>query len=89
MFLVPDGGKAEFDGNAVMGSAVDLGKFVVSAGQADPESLDFAEPSFALSLGDPSYEIIANINNALSLCRVRPVHRAAQTGVLMNQCHLA
>jgi hypothetical protein len=43
------------------------GDFVVGAGQADLESLDFAEPSFAFGLGDPGDEVVADVSDTLPL----------------------
>src|SRR5690348_3779233 len=76
------GGWKVHDGGPV--SAVDLGDFVVGAGQAELESFDFAEPSFAFGLGDPGDEVVADVNDSLPLSRIWPVHRAAQAGVLVD-----
>src|SRR5262249_44717262 len=76
------GGWKVGDGGPV--TAVDLGEFVVGAGQADLESFDFAEPSFAFGLGDPSDEVVADLHDSLPLNRIWPVHRAAQAGVLVD-----
>ena len=65
-------------------AAVDLGEFVVGAGQADLESFDFAEPSFAVGLGDPGDEVVADLCDSLPLGGVWPVHRAAHAGVLVD-----
>lgn len=70
------GGWKVHDGSPV--TAVDLGEFVVGAGQADLESFDFAEPSFAFGLGDPGAEVVADLRDSLPLSRIWPVHRAAQ-----------
>jgi hypothetical protein len=44
------GREAEIDELATA-VAVDLGEFVVGAGEADLESFDFAEPAFAFGFG--------------------------------------
>ncbi|WP_158309661.1 hypothetical protein [Saccharopolyspora spinosa] len=41
-------GHAEVDGHGACGHFVELGEFLFGSGEADFESLDFAEPSFAL-----------------------------------------
>src|SRR5271170_6041327 len=43
---------SQVDRAVVSGAAVDLGEFVAGAGEADLESLDFAEPAFTLGFGD-------------------------------------
>ena len=66
------GGWKVYHGGPV--TAVDLGEFVVGTGQADPESFDFAEPSFAFGLGDPGDEVVADLNDSLPLSGIWPVH---------------
>ena len=46
------------------GAAVDLGELVLGAGEADLESLDLAEPAFALGLGDAGQEVVADLGDA-------------------------
>jgi len=45
-----EGGGFEVDGEAI--SCVDLGEFVFDSGEADLESLDFAEPAMKFGLVD-------------------------------------
>src|SRR5207244_7593777 len=66
------------------GAAVDLGEFVLGAGEADFESLDFAGPAFALGFGDAVEEVAADLGDARPLARVRPVHAAPQAAMLVN-----
>jgi hypothetical protein len=47
-----EGGQAEVDGGGLAGSVVELGEFVLGAGEADLEAFDLAEPAFVLGLGD-------------------------------------
>jgi hypothetical protein len=49
---VAEGGQAEVDGGGPAGPLVELGEFLLRAGEADFEALDFAEPAFLLGLGD-------------------------------------
>lgn len=74
--LVTGGGGWQVDhgGGAAV---VDLGEFVVGAGQADLETFDLAEPSFAFGFGDPGDEVVADIGDSLPLSGVRSVHRAS------------
>jgi hypothetical protein len=62
------GGDAEVD---VLGSAgggqVGLGELVVGGGEADLESLGFADPAFALGFGDASQEVVADLFEAVPL----------------------
>ena len=76
------GGWKVHDGGPV--SAVDLGDFVVGAGQAELESFDFAEPSFAFGLGDAVEQVGADLLEAVPLGGVRPQERAPDTCVFMD-----
>ena len=42
-----DGGDSEIDHGVGASTLVDLGEFVLGAGEADLKSFDFAEPAFA------------------------------------------
>jgi hypothetical protein len=49
------------------GAAVDLGEFVLGAGEADLESFGLAEPSFAVGFGDAGGEVVADLSDAVPL----------------------
>jgi hypothetical protein len=61
-----------------------LGELVLGAGEADPEPLDFAQPTLALGLSDAQQQIVADLGDARSLCGIWPVHAASQAAVLVN-----
>jgi hypothetical protein len=46
---------------------VDLGEFVLGAGEADLESFGFAEPAFAVGFGDAGDEVVADLGDAVAL----------------------
>jgi hypothetical protein len=50
----------------------DLGELVLGAGEADLESLDLAEPAFALGLGDAVVQVGAYLLKAVALAGRRP-----------------
>jgi hypothetical protein len=79
-----ESGHSEVDGSRGVGALVDLGEFVGGAGEADAESFDFAEPSFAFGLGDPGEEVVADLDDSLPLRRIRPVRRASQAGMFVD-----
>ncbi|MGK2879626.1 MAG: hypothetical protein ACSLE6_02110 [Mycobacterium sp.] len=70
------------DGEAI--ACVDLGKFVFDPGEADVESLDFAEPAVKLGLADSVLEVAADLFQAWSLGWVWPEKRTSDTCVLVN-----
>jgi hypothetical protein len=80
MFLVPDRGHAEVDASPVLETSVDLGELVLGSRKADTKSFDFAEPAFTFGFGDAGEEIVADLDEAVSLGRVGPEHRAADAG---------
>jgi hypothetical protein len=49
---VAEGRQAEVDGGGPAGPLVELGEFLLRAGEADLEALDLAEPAFVLGIGD-------------------------------------
>src|SRR6516162_7928399 len=65
-------------------AAVDLGEFVVGAGEADLESFDLAEPAFAFGFGDAGGEVVADLSDVWPLGGVGPEHGAAEAGVLVD-----
>jgi hypothetical protein len=75
-------GRAELDGGGLPPQGcVDLGELVAGAGQADLQSLDFAEPAFALGFGDAVMEVVPDLLQPLSLRGVWPQERAPDTGL--------
>jgi hypothetical protein len=62
--------ETEVDGLTAVAAAVDLGEFVVGAGEADLESFDLAEPAFAFGFGDAGREVVADLGDAGPLGRV-------------------
>lgn len=57
-----EGGHADVDGPArVCLPCVQLGELVLGTSEADLESFDFAEPAFALGLGDAGNEVVADL----------------------------
>lgn len=49
------------------GAAVELGEFLLCAGEADLESFDFTEPAFPLGLGDAGEEVVADVDESCPL----------------------
>lgn len=54
--------------------------FLFSPGKADPQPLDLTEPAFAFGLGDAGEEVVADLHEPVTLGRVGPEPRAANTG---------
>ncbi|GDY69147.1 hypothetical protein AQJ43_29240 [Streptomyces avermitilis] len=52
-------------------AAVELGKFLLCSGEADLESLDFAQPAFALGFVDARDEVVADVDEPCPLGRIR------------------
>jgi phosphatidate phosphatase APP1 len=63
---------------------IDLGELVLDAAVADLESLDFAEPSFAFRLDDAGFEVVADLDESVTLCGVRSQERASHASVFMD-----
>ena len=72
-------------GELVVAAAVDLGEFVVGAGEADLEPFDLAEPAFAFGLGDAGGEVVADLGDAGPLGRVGPEHGASEQACSWTQ----
>jgi hypothetical protein len=73
-------GDAEVDGASVVGGElVDLGEFLLGAGQADLEPIDFAEPPFPMCLVDAVAKVVADLYQPLAVAGVWPQERAPQT----------
>ena len=72
----------------VLGSAgggqVGLGELVVGGGEADLESLGFADPAFALGFGDASQEVVADLFEAVPQGGVGAEHGASDARVLVD-----
>ena len=49
------------DGCPAGGEVVELGEFLLCAGEADLESFGFAVPALAFSLGDAGQQVAANV----------------------------
>jgi hypothetical protein len=60
---VAEGRDAEVDRGAA-GPLVELGKLLLRSGEADLEPFDFAEPGFALGLGDAGEQVAADLLDA-------------------------
>ena len=72
-------GHAELDrGGLPPQGRVDLGELVVGAGEADLQSVDFAEPALAFGFGDAVVQVGADLLQPGALGWVWPQERAAQ-----------
>jgi hypothetical protein len=60
------------------GPSVDLGELVVGAGKADLESFDLTEPAFAFFFCDAGLQVVADLDDAIALGGIGPMHRAAK-----------
>ena len=70
-------GHAELDcGGLPPQGRVDLGELVVGAGEADLQSVDFAEPALAFGFGDAVVQVGADLREPGALCGVWPQERA-------------
>jgi hypothetical protein len=56
------------------GAFVELVEFVLCAGEAGLEPFGLAEPSFEFGFGDAVAEVVAHLDEAVSLCGVEPEH---------------
>jgi hypothetical protein len=81
---------AEVDGLSAAAS-VDLAELVVSAGEADLESFDLAEPAFAFGFGDAGGEVVADLGDAGPLGGVGPEQQRMQASLNFGAvpCHKA
>ena len=71
-------GHAELDcGGLPPQGRVDLGELVVGAGEADLQSVDFAEPALAFGFGDAVVEVAADLLQAGALRWGWPQERAS------------
>ncbi|WP_006247764.1 hypothetical protein [Mycolicibacterium tusciae] len=62
---------AEVGGGCSGGEFIELGQFLVGAGEADLQSFDLAEPAFAAGFIDAGAEVVADLDQAGSLVGVR------------------
>jgi hypothetical protein len=63
-------GHAEVDGVALGGELVELGEFLAGSGEADLESVGFAEPAFVPGFVDAGEEVVADLFDAVAAGRV-------------------
>jgi len=56
---------------------VELGEFPLRSDKAHLEPFHLAEPSFAFGLGDADEEVVADLDESVTLAGVGPEHRAA------------
>ncbi|TDC25416.1 hypothetical protein E1265_07100 [Streptomyces sp. 8K308] len=58
---------------------IELGELLLCAGEADLESFDLTEPSLLFGFGDSGDQVVANLDEAVSLSRIRSEHGASNT----------
>ena len=68
-------------GGLSLEGSVDLGELVFGAGEADFESFDFAEPSFAFGFGDAGVEVVADLFQTVPLGGVDSQEWAPDAGL--------
>jgi hypothetical protein len=56
---------------------IELSQLLLGARQADLQALDLAEPAFTLSFGDPIKQVVADLDQAVTLGRFRPEERTS------------
>jgi hypothetical protein len=81
---VAEGWQAEVDGGGPPGPLVELGEFVLRAGEADLEALDLAEPAFSLGLGDAGQQAFADLGDPTPLGWIGSKETASQAAVLVD-----
>jgi hypothetical protein len=55
---------------------VDLGDLVIGSSEADLKPFNFTDPAFTLGFGNPSEQIVPDLDNPFASGRIRPVHTA-------------
>lgn len=60
---------------------IELGQLLLGAGQADLQALDLTEPAFTLSLGDPIEQVVADLDQTVSLGRLGPEERTSHASL--------
>jgi hypothetical protein len=73
---VAEGGQAKVDAGGLSGPLVELGEFLLCAGEADLETLDFAQPTFSFRFGDAIKQVAADLDDPLALRGIRPKETA-------------
>ncbi|MEW2567801.1 hypothetical protein [Streptomyces sp. NPDC047070] len=79
-----DRGDTKVDNAVTGGLSVELGEFLLCFGKAHLEPFHIAEPSFAFGFGDAGEEVVADLDETVTLGGVGPEHRAADAGVLVD-----
>lgn len=69
---------------AAGGDLVDLGEFGAGAGETDFQSFGLAEPAVCFGFGDAVQQVGADLDQAVSSCRVWPQEWAAQATVFVD-----
>ncbi|MCX5318001.1 hypothetical protein [Streptomyces sp. NBC_00154] len=67
-----------------MAPTIELGEFLLSSGQADLESFDFAEPALSFGLGDAVEQVVAGLHDAVALVWIRAKEAASEAAVLVD-----
>ncbi|MEU1305371.1 hypothetical protein [Streptomyces shenzhenensis] len=74
------GGDAKGHGRMLPVAPIELAdELLLGASQADPETLDLAEPAFRLGFGDSGDQVVADLGKPCPLARIRPEERASDT----------
>ncbi|MGW7281643.1 hypothetical protein ACWGIV_25770 [Streptomyces sp. NPDC054844] len=63
---------------------IELGELLLCAGEADLESFDLTKPSLLFCFGDSGDQVVADLDEAVSLSRIRSEHGASNTRVLVD-----
>ncbi len=58
-------------GSCAGGEFAELCEFVFGSGEADAESVDFAEPAFAVGFVDTGEQVVADLGESAALLGVR------------------
>ena len=66
------------DGGAAGGEVIELGEFLLRAGEADFESFGFAVPAFAFGFGDAGEQVAADAFQPVALGGVDPQEGASE-----------
>ena len=72
-----EAGHAEADCVALGGELVELVEFLAGSGEADLESVDFAEPAFVSSFFDAGVQVVADLFDAVAAGGIGSQERAA------------
>ena len=77
-------GRAQCERCRLRWAVVDLSELGLRSGEADAQPLNLTEPALAFGLGDAFDEVVADVDQTGPLVGVRPEHRAADAGVLVD-----